>query len=111
MRGAKRRGNPPETMDKQSYTYIMTNPNHTTLYTGVTSDLGKRIFEHKEKMVDGFTSRYNINKLVYVEVFDSIENAIMREKQIKAGSRNKKIQLIESTNPEWKDLYDELEFY
>ena len=78
------------------------------LYTGVTSDLKKRAYEHKAKLVDGFTERYNISKLVYYEVFEDIENAILREKQIKAGSRQRKIALVNSTNKEWKDLYEEL---
>jgi len=78
------------------------------LYAGVTNDLIKRAYEHKAKLVDGFTNKYNIVKLVYYEVFEDIENAILREKQIKAGSRQKKVQLINSTNTEWRDLYDEL---
>jgi putative endonuclease len=86
----------------------MTNSRNTVLYVGVTNDLIKRIYEHKAKLVDGFTKKYNIVKLVYYEVFEDIENAILREKQIKAGSRHKKIQLIASTNGEWRDLYDEL---
>lgn len=95
-------------MDKEFYIYIMTNQWNTTLYTGVTGDLKRRIFEHKEKLTKGFTRKYNINKLVYYEVFDDIENAIRREKQIKGSSRKKKIELIESLNKEWQDLYDEV---
>ncbi len=95
-------------MNKQAYVYIMTNKRNTVLYTGVTSNLIKRVYEHKEKLVEGFTKKYNIEKLVYYEVFDDITNAIMREKQIKAGSRKKKIELIESMNKDWKDLYEEL---
>ncbi len=95
-------------MNKQAYVYIMTNKRNTVLYTGVTSNLIKRVYEHKEKLVPGFTKKYNIEKLVYYEVFDDITNAIMREKQIKAGSRKKKIELIESMNKDWKDLYEEL---
>lgn len=86
----------------------MTNPINTVLYTGITSDLKKRVSEHKEKVADSFTRRYNVIKLVYFEIFDDIENAIMREKRIKGGSRKKKIALIESVNPEWKDLQWEL---
>jgi putative endonuclease len=86
----------------------MTNTRNTVLYAGVTNDLIKRAYEHKAKLVDGFTNKYNIVKLVYYEVFEDIENAILREKQIKAGSRQKKVQLINSTNTEWRDLYDEL---
>ena len=95
-------------MTKQYYVYIMTNIRNTVLYTGVTNDLIRRVYEHKAKLADGFTKKYNIVKLVYYEVFEDIENAILREKQIKAGSRQKKIQLIDSTNIEWRDLYDEL---
>jgi putative endonuclease len=86
----------------------MTNKNNTVLYTGVTNDLKRRVYEHKEKLIDGFTKRYNVNKLVYYEVLGDIGGAITREKQIKAGSRQKKIILIERVNKEWKDLYDEL---
>ena len=95
-------------MDKLYFIYIMTNNNHTTLYTGVTGNLKKRIYEHKKKLVDGFTKRYNIKKLVYYEVFRDPANAVQREKQIKAGSRRKKLDLIESMNPEWKDLYNDI---
>ena len=95
-------------MPKQYYVYIMTNSRNTVLYVGVTGDLIKRVYEHKAKLADGFTSRYNIVKLVYYEVFEDIENAILREKQIKAGSRQKKVRLIDSTNREWHDLYDAL---
>ncbi len=93
---------------KVGYVYLMTNRMDTVIYTGVTSDLQKRVYEHKEKMVDGFTKKYNVNKLVYYEVFDNIEEAILREKQIKAGSRKKKIELITSLNSDFKDLYYEL---
>ncbi len=87
--------------------YIMTNKYNKVLYTGVTSNLFKRINEHKEKMVDGFTSRYNVAKLVYYEEYATMDEAIAREKQIKGGSREKKFTLINSKNPEWKDLYEE----
>lgn len=86
----------------------MTNKMNTVLYTGITGDLIKRIYEHKQKMAEGFTKKYNVSRLVYYEIFDDPENAIVREKQIKAGSRKKKIALIEGKNPEWKDLYDEI---
>jgi len=86
----------------------MTNVRNTVLYVGVTNDLIRRTYGHKEKLVNGFTKKYNIVKLVYYEVFEDIENAILREKQIKAGSRQKKVQLINSVNEEWRDLYDEL---
>lgn len=91
--------------EKTGYVYILTNVSDEIIYTGVTSNLAKRVYEHKEKMVDGFTKKYNVNKLVYYEVFDNIESAIEREKQIKAGSRKKKIDLIESINSAYKDLY------
>ncbi|HNW25936.1 MAG TPA: GIY-YIG nuclease family protein [Candidatus Gastranaerophilaceae bacterium] len=95
-------------MTKQSYVYIMTNYNETVLYTGITSDLIKRVYEHKNKLREGFTKNYNVTKLVYFECFDNIENAIIREKQIKAGSRNKKLELIKKFNPDWIDLYDKI---
>jgi putative endonuclease len=85
----------------------MTNKRNTALYTGVTSDLRRRVYEHKEKSVEGFTKKYNITKLVYYEVFEDIESAISREKQIKAGSRQKKVELIDSMNREWRDLCEE----
>ena len=86
----------------------MMNKRNAVIYTGVTSDLQKRVYEHKHKMIEGFTEKYNINKLVYYEVSDNIESAILREKQIKAGSRDKKIRLIKGMNPQFKDLYNEL---
>lgn len=95
-------------MNRQYYIYIMTNSNNTVLYTGVTNDLKRRAYEHKEKLVSGFTRKYNTTKLVYYEVFEDIENAILREKQIKADPRQKKIQYINSMNREWRDLYEEL---
>ena len=87
--------------------YIMTNKGNVVLYTGVTSNLFKRVAEHKEKLMIGFTRSYNVTKLVYYEEYTNMEEAIDREKQIKGGSRQKKIDLINSRNPEWKDLYDE----
>jgi len=86
----------------------MTNPRNTVLYTGVTGDLKRRVWEHKTKVVPGFTAKYNVVKLVYFEVFDDPEEAILREKKIKGGSRAKKIALINSFNPQWRDLYEEL---
>jgi putative endonuclease len=83
--------------------YIMTNYAHT-LYTGVTNDLERRVYEHKNKMVPGFTSRYGLNSLVYFDATENVESAILREKQIKGWLRKKKVALIESMNPEWKDL-------
>ncbi|MES2678132.1 MAG: GIY-YIG nuclease family protein [Pseudomonadota bacterium] len=86
--------------------YIVANKRNGTLYVGVTSDLPKRIFEHKNQITKGFTSKYKCNILVYYENFDTMEYAIAREKQIKAGSRKDKLRLIEKFNPEWKDLYE-----
>lgn len=83
----------------------MTNKSKT-LYTGVTNNLTRRVYEHKNKSIDGFTKKYNIHKLVYLELFNNIEAAIRREKQIKGWIRKKKIDLIESMNPDWKDLSD-----
>ena len=86
----------------------MTNKNNRVLYTGITNDLKRRVYEHKEKFVYGFTEKYNVSKLVYYEIFEDPENAILREKQIKAGSRQKKIDLIKNFNKDWNDLYQEL---
>ena len=91
-------------MERQYCIYILSNKNNTVLYTGVTNNLPRRIYEHKAKLVDSFTKRYNLNKLVYYEVFDQVEYAILREKQIKGGSRAKKIALIIAMNPKWLDL-------
>ncbi len=93
-------------MKGQFYVYIMTNKSRT-LYTGVTNDLAWHVYQHKNKLVEGFTMKYNITQLVYYEVMDSIRDAIAREKQIKGWLRAKKIALIESVNPEWKDLSTE----
>jgi putative endonuclease len=95
-------------LKKHYYVYIITNRGDSVLYTGVTNNLKKRTYAHKEKLVSGFTKRYNVDKLVYYEVFNDIKNAITREKQIKSGSRHKKITLIEGNNPEWRDIYPEL---
>ena len=95
-------------LEKRGYVYLLTNKVNTVIYTGVTSNLQKRVYEHKQKIAESFTKKYNVDKLVYYEIFDNIENAILREKQIKAGSRQKKIDLIKSMNPAFKDLYDEL---
>ena len=93
---------------KQGFIYILTNKTHTVLYTGVTSNLIKRVWQHKNNIVKGFTQKYNLHKLVYYEKLDSIEKAIEREKQIKAGPRKRKIDLINTINKEWKDLYKEI---
>jgi putative endonuclease len=95
-------------VSRQYYVYIMTNKRNTVLYVGVTSDLIRRVYEHKEKLADGFTKKYNIVKLVYYEVLQDVENALLREKQIKAGSRQKKIELVSRMNSAWRDLYEEL---
>ena len=87
------------------YTYILVNKNNAVLYTGVTNDLVRRCFQHKQKLIPGFTAKYNIDKLVYFEMFDFIDLAIKREKQIKGYSRTKKILLIDKINPGWNDLY------
>jgi len=96
-------------MSKKGYTYILTNKNHTVLYTGVTSNLLNRMEQHRTgKYKTSFTHRYNVTVLVYFEVFSSIVDAIVREKQTKAGSRQKKLDLINGINPEWEDLTNEL---
>ena len=87
---------------------MLTNKGNTVIYTGVTNDVQRRVWEHKQKLIEGFTKRYNIDKFIYYEYFESIEVAIRREKQLKAGSRKKKIELILKTNPVYKDLYEEL---
>ncbi|RJP26156.1 MAG: GIY-YIG nuclease family protein [Actinobacteria bacterium] len=91
-------------MEKRYYVYIMTNRRNDVLYTGVTNDLRRRVYEHKAGEMGGFTSRYKIKKLVYFEVFDSIDEAIAREKRIKGGSRMRKIKLVDRINEEWMDL-------
>lgn len=94
-------------MDREYYIYIMTNKLNNVLYTGVTNDLERRIYEHKNKLVKGFTEKYKIIKLVYYEKFEYIKDAILREKQIKGGSRKKKIELIKNLNPNFRDLAEE----
>ena len=95
----------PDEMEKLGCVYVITNSRNTVLYTGVTSDLKKRIYEHKHHLVRGFTHTYNVDKLVYYEVLGSMEQAILREKQLKGWVRKKKIDLIESKNSKWQDLY------
>ncbi len=90
------------------YTYILTNVNNTVLYVGVTNNLIRRTYEHKQKLVDGFTKKYNVNKLIYFEQFSDVRIAIQREKQLKSFSRIKKINLINQLNPEWIDLYNSI---
>ena len=99
-------------MEKGGCVYVITNPHHTTLYIGVTSDVHSRIVEHREKVFPkSFTARYNLSKLVYYEAFNSIEEAIAREKQLKNFSRKKKEQLINHLNPEWNDLFDVIKYW
>jgi len=94
---------------KQEYcVYIMTNKTNRVLYAGITSHLKKRIYEHREKLIEGFTKKYHINKLVYYEVYEDPVAAIAGEKRIKGGSRRKKMDLIMKINPSWDDLYDKL---
>ncbi|MFQ5644642.1 MAG: GIY-YIG nuclease family protein [Thiogranum sp.] len=92
-------------MHKQPAIYLITNRPGGTLYTGVTSDLPRRIWQHRNKITKGFSAQYNLTRLVYFELFEDMYQAISREKQIKSGSRKAKIKLIEGTNPDWKDLY------
>ncbi|MDN3606538.1 GIY-YIG nuclease family protein [Kaistella yonginensis] len=95
---------------KPGFIYIITNKNNTTLYVGVTSNLPERILQHREKRFkNSFSEKYNLDKLVYWEAFQEIGDAIGREKQLKAGSRQKKIELINSFNPDWIDLYDSIQ--
>ena len=89
------------------FSYIITNQHHTTLYTGITNNLVRRAWEHRSGIGSQFSKRYNLYKLVYYESFGDVKSAIFREKQIKSGSRRKKIELIESLNPGWQDLFDE----
>ncbi|MCU0596550.1 MAG: GIY-YIG nuclease family protein [Desulfobacterota bacterium] len=93
-------------MDKQFYVYILASKRSGTLYVGVTSDLIKRVWEHKNKLVKGFTEKYGVDKLVFYEVYTDAENAILREKQIKKWNRAWKLRLIEEKNPQWNDLFD-----
>jgi putative endonuclease len=93
---------------KQPAVYIMANQKNGTLYTGVTSNLVKRVYEHKNSITQGFTSKYTCKLLVFYEILETMENAINREKQIKGGSRNRKLKLIEAKNPEWRNLYEEI---
>jgi putative endonuclease len=96
-------------MTKRGFIYILTNKYNKVVYIGVTNDLKRRVYEHKTKLnPKSFTSRYNLNKLVYFEEYTNIKDAIAREKQLKAGSRQKKIDLVNSMNEEWRDLYNEI---
>ena len=95
-------------MQKQFYVYILASKRNGTLYTGVTSNLTKRAWEHKEGLVEGFTKKYSVKMLVYYETFEDVGSAIMREKQIKKWERKWKLRMIEEKNPQWNDLFDEI---
>ena len=95
-------------MSKQYYVYILTSQKNGTLYIGVTSNLSKRIWEHKNDLVEGFTKKYKVHNLVYFEVAESMHSAIQREKQMKKWNRAWKVELIEKMNPQWNDLYDKI---
>jgi len=95
-------------MKNNSFVYILTNKYNTVFYTGVTSNLLKRVWEHREKVVKGFTEKYNATKLVYYETIDNIESAILREKQLKKWKRSWKIKLIKDFNPTFEDLYEKI---
>ena len=95
-------------MNRTPAIYILASQKNGSLYIGVTSDLVKRIWQHKNKVIDGFSKKYDISMLVYCEIFDDMENAIMRAKKLKGGSRAKKLKLIESMNPNWNDLYNDI---
>lgn len=108
-RHSREGGNPKhDTMDKQFYVYILASKRNGTLYIGVTSDLVQRIWQHKNKMVKGFTKKYNVDRLVYYETHSNVESAITREKQMKKWRRAWKIRLIEGENSDWNDLYDNI---
>jgi putative endonuclease len=100
LEGAKQSG----VLKKEYYVYIMTNSGNTVLYTGTTNDLKRRVYEHKSNLIGGFTKKYNITKLVYYETCSDVEAAIMREKQMKGGSRQDKLSLVNIDNEEWRDL-------
>ena len=95
-------------MDKQFFVYILASKRNGTLYTGITSDLVKRVWQHKNNSVEGFTSKYDVKILVYYEIYNDAENAITREKRIKKWRRAWKLKLIEEKNPHWQDLYDQI---
>ena len=92
-------------MIKNYYVYMLASKKNGTLYIGVTSNLSKRVYEHKRKLIDGFTKKYNVDKLVYYEITEDVESAILREKRLKKWKRQWKVELIEQKNPEWNDLY------
>ncbi len=93
---------------KTFYIYILSNKHNTVLYTGMTNDLIRMVYEHKNKLIEGFTKRYNITKLLYYELTESVESAILREKQVKDYRRDKKFEMVRQMNPEMRDLYSKL---
>lgn len=93
---------------KQYYVYLLTNKNNKVIYCGVTNNLVRRVYEHKNKLIEEFTKKYNVNKLVYYEIFRNVEEAILREKEIKGWIRKKKDALVLRMNPGWEDLYDSI---
>lgn len=95
-------------MSKQPAIYMLTNKPNGTLYIGVTSNLPERVWQHRHKITEGFSAKYNLTRLVYFELYDDMYDVIYREKQLKAGSREKKLALIESANPQWLDLYEQI---
>ena len=95
-------------MDNLYYTYILTKKNKTVLYIGVTNDLKRRVYEHKNKLIKGFSSNYNVDSLVYFEIFQYVNEAILREKRLKEWKREWKERIINETNPAWEDLYDKI---
>ncbi len=95
-------------MDKNYYVYILASQKNGTLYIGVTSDLRRRVYEHKNDLIPGFTQEYQVHKLIYFEIHSDVNQAILREKRLKKWKRQWKIELIEKSNPEWKDLYENL---
>ena len=95
-------------MSKEYYIYLLTNKHNTVIYTGVTNDLIRRIYEHKNKLQKGFTEKYNVDCLVYYEIYNAISDAIKREKQIKGWTRKKKNELVNQFNPTWKDIYEDI---
>ncbi len=95
-------------MQKQYYLYILASKRNGTLYIGITNDLIRRIGEHKSKLIEGFSKKYNVDRLVFFEIYNDVSEAITREKRLKKWNRHWKIKLIEEMNPEWNDLYDDL---
>ena len=97
----------PIAMEQSYYVYILTNWNNEVMYVGITNNLERRIYEHKQKLIKGFTGKYNVNKLVYLEETNDVESALAREKEIKKWRREKKNKLVQRINPEWRDLSEE----